>query len=253
MSRKTWLYAVLIVALLLAAVPTSPATAQAPAILYLMHGISGLDLGEVMMQHPVDISIAGLGCIKSNLMFRGYAGPFVVGPGTYTLSIAPANTAAPCSNAAELTQNLFVETGKPYVILWHLTAAGAPTVSQYAYDLSHKTKDNGKARFSIVNGAFAPSVDFYLRGRKGRAKGAFPDIVNAEKVTFQMKAGKYHFQFHPRGSATPIYGPINLHPVKFHHYFIALVGSPTNGFYTASLSINTYPLNLNPYNPNPWP
>lgn len=253
MLAKRLFIALIILAVATAALPTVPAQAQSPVLVYFMHGISGLDVGQPLMQNPVDVSIPGLGCVATNVMFRGYAGPFVLAGPDYTVSVSPANLAAPCTNPATLTSSWVAVPGESRVVLSQLDAAGAPTLTTFVYDLSHQTKDNGKSRFTFVNGTATAGVTLMMKGNKGRAKVSIRNIINAQPYTFQMKSSKYKVQFNYDSVKKPFFGPITMKTTKFHHYFIALVGSAANGYFTASFSVNTYPFNPIPYNPYPWP
>lgn len=237
--QKTILFAALALTLLVAGFAPMTARALPPALIYVVHGINGLDMGQPLMQYPLDVSISGVGCVLSNFMFMRSAGPISVEPGNYTINFSPAS-ATPCSNPAILTRTFFVEYDKVYTVVAHLDAGGAPTASQFWFDVSHTTSDNGKSRFTIVNAAWGPTVDAYAKLKKKPTSVKLSGLTNGGGITFQGKAGNLKLWFTPTGSSSRLYGPMDMKTAKFHHYFIALVGSATNGYYSASFSVNTY-------------
>lgn len=252
MLIKRLLIAVLIAALMAAAIPPAAAPAQAPALFYLLNGINGLDIGGVVMQNPMDISIDGVGCVKKSLQFRGYAGPYALPQGVYTVNFAPA-AADPCTNPPAFSRALTLTGGKNFVIMSALRANGLPIVRSYPYNVSHKTSDNGMSRFTLAHGAKTGTVSASLIARKVRLPAVYRTLTPGIGYTFQSRAGGYNLTYTPKGSTRPLFQRVVLNTAKFHHYFIALVGSPTNGFYTASFSVNTYPYNPIIIDPSRWP
>lgn len=255
MLIKRLIMAILAAALVAAAGPQTPGSAQIPprpAMFYFLNGINGLDVGATLMQNPMDISIDGVGCVKAGLQFRAYSGAYQLPEGVYTLNFSPA-AADPCTNPAAFSKAVSLVSGRNYVIISALRANGLPTVRSYRYNLSHTTNDNGMARFTLVHAAKIGTVNTYLVARRVRLPMVYRLLSPGSGSTFQSRAVGYNLTYKLRGSNQPLFQRVVLNTSKFHHYFIALVGSPENGFYTASFSVNTYPFNPVIIDPYRWP
>src|SRR5271156_1017812 len=78
------------------------ALADSNAYLYIVHGIPGRDIADNLNPGlPIDISVNGE-CLIRGLTFGNTSGPLTLAAGTYDAQISPANTLAPCTNAAML-------------------------------------------------------------------------------------------------------------------------------------------------------
>lgn len=247
MKQKT-LYLALIAAILLAVALPGGALAAEPAgpipppetRIWLVHGISGVDMGSVYIQNPLDFSISGVGCYKS-MMFMKTFGPIQVQPGTYTIAVAPAKPSAPCTEAPILTTVLTIDAGESFAAIAHLDSNGARRISYYKMDLTRTTSLNGKSRFNVANTAFTGPVDMYIRPQGRPTERVANDLYNPSMVSYTAWSGRWKWWFSDTTGTILLLGPMQLNTVTHYAYYFFLVGSQANGIYTASFSVNTKP------------
>lgn len=244
MPKKTILFTIIILALLATGFAPRQDSAAGPTVIYIVHGINGVDMGQPSMEYYVDVSISGLGCVRSQFQFLGVIGPFNLVPGNYTIAFSPANLALPCSNAPVASRVLFFDNLKFYTVIMHLDTLGTPIVSQYVHDVFHTTNNNGKARLTVIHAANASPVDVYLKPNAKPTIRIAHYLSNGTSTMIKIFAGKMKLWVTAPDSTTSIYGPMYLKTAKFYHYFIYIVGSSTNGLYTTSFSVYT---RYNPY------
>lgn len=134
-----------------------PASAQT-AYVYAVHGIPG-DNG-----FPVDISVDGV-CAVTGFTFGNVGGPLSLAAGAHTVSVYAANTTTPCSGGPALSAPPTLAAGKTYALVAHLTAAGSPTLTGFAVDLSRTAPGNG--RFILHHTAAAPEVNVTVKRGEG--------------------------------------------------------------------------------------
>lgn len=246
--KQTTLYLALVIAILLAvalpggvlaAAPGGPVP-PIPTRIWLVHGISGLDMGSVYIQNPLDFLIGGVGCYKS-MMFMKTFGPIQVQPGTYTIAVAPAKPSAPCTEAPILTTVVTITAGQNITAVAHLDANGARRISTYGMDLFRTTSLNGKSRFNVANTAFTGPVDMYIRPQGRITERVANDLYNPAMVSYTAWSGKWKWWFSDTTGKILLLGPMQLNTVTHYAYFFFLVGSQANGIYTASFSVNTKP------------
>jgi hypothetical protein len=181
--------------LLVLGVTAVPAVAVAQnASVYAVHGIPGEVLGpQADPSLPVDVSVQGGGCISAlnGFTFGEIRGPLSLPPGAYTLEIRPADSIAPCSKPVLLTSPaVAVAANRSYSVVAHLTAAGAPTISAFANDVSRT--EPGKGRVLVHHTAAAPAVDVTLaRGAGNGPSATLAGVENPQQGAVQVRPGDY--------------------------------------------------------------
>ncbi len=242
MLKKTSLMIALILAVLAGGV--FPGGAQAApdgptALIWLVHGVNGLDMGNTVSQYPLDIWVEGVGCIVKNTMFMNVAGPYRLPSGNFRVRYSVANLANPCSTTPLLETNLYLIDNGAYNIVAHLGAGGGLALSSFRVNLTRTTNNNGKARFNIANTTSLAAIDVFARPYLRKADVIANDLGNGQMLSFLGKSGKWKVWFTDASGVTTLNGPMLLQTRSSYAYFIFLVGSATNGFYTISFSANT--------------
>ncbi len=243
MMKKKLVFLAIILTVALAGLVPGAAMAASGSRLWLVHGVNGLDMGSAAMQYPVDIAVDELGCVAPRMMFMRATGGWALSAGWHTVTISPAN-ASPCSQAPIATANLYFDPGVPFTVVFYLNSAGAPTISNLPMDLTHKTSYNGKSRFTVMNAAYSAPVDLFIRLKNGNRTQTVKianDLGSGQSLTYMGRSGSWKWWFTDAASANNILAPVLWKTRTHYAYFIFLVGSPANGYYTASFSINTKP------------
>ena len=258
MKRQIWFVALIIVIVLAALAPATAMAADpagrprrgrvapgrvAPAQtrIWLVHGISGLDMGSAYMQYPLDFKVDGVGCYP-NMMFTRTFGPIKLQqPGTYAVSISAANPGAPCSSAPIAVVPVTLQRGEGFTVVAHLDAAGVRRLTPYWMELGRTTNLNGKSRFNAANTALIGPVDLIIRPQGRRDLVAANDLYNPGMINFNARSGQWKWWFTDSAGTTTLLGPMVLNTKTHFAYFFFLVGSQANGLYTASFSVNTKP------------
>jgi hypothetical protein len=164
------------------------------AMVYVMHGIPGIDLG-LDLDLPVDISVNGA-CAITDFKFKDYVGPIMLGPGEYDIGIHLANLTAPCSEAAVLEATVPIHPGETCTIIAHLTDEGGITASKFTHDVSPISDES---RIVIHHCANAPAVDFLgerLFGLKNPMVWV-SDVSNGDKFMLELKQKGWLFKLYP--------------------------------------------------------
>jgi hypothetical protein len=238
MLKKVSIVGLLVLSLVLASFgPAQANSGSKNANIYVIHGINGVDLGAPM-DLPVDIFVDGVGCALTAFPFRQVAGPVALPAGTYNIQISLANSGAPCSNAPVIAGDFTFAESTTYTVIAHLTAAGAPTASQFTNDVSFTGR--GKTRVSLAHTAFAPEVDIYLNSKQ--ASQVLEDVPNGAFAALSLRPGRYNASLKLANTDTTVLGPEKFVFKPNISYFNFVVGSATNGLYVVSYQVRTFPV-----------
>jgi hypothetical protein len=236
MIKRASLVGLLVLSLVLASFGPAQANtgSSSTANVYVIHGINGVDLGAAM-DLPVDIFVGGVGCALTSFPFRQVAGPVALPGGTYNIQISLANPSAPCSNPAVIAGDFTFAAGATYTVIAHLTAAGAPTASQFLNDVS--STGRGSTRVSLAHTAYAPEVDIYLQSKKGST--VLEDVPNGAFAPLSLRNGRYNVSLNLANTNTTVLGPASFTFKQGIAQFVFVVGSATNGLYVVSYDVRT--------------
>ncbi len=208
------------------------ALAQTDASVYVVHGIPGADLEDVLGATldpalPVDVLVNGQLCVLQGFTFGTIAGPLALPAGSYGLEIKPANTQSPCSAATLLSATATVEAGKNYSIVAHLTATGAPTITPFVNDVSRTA---GSSRVIAHHTANAPAVDITLaRNRSPRSPSAtLRNVVNGDQASPVFQPGNWQLTIAAAGGNPVVVDGAPLQFRPFKAYLVYAVGSLGN-------------------------
>ena len=238
MLKKLSLVGLLVLSLVLASFgPAQANSGSKNANVYVIHGINGVDLGAPM-DLPVDVFVGGVGCALTAFPFRQVAGPVALPAGTYNIQISLANPDAPCSNDPVIAGDFTFAESTTYTVIAHLTAAGAPTASQFTNDVSYTGR--GKTRVSLSHTAFAPEVDIYLNSR--HVSQVLEDVPNGAFAALSLRPGRYNAALKLANTDTTVLGPASFVFKPNISYFNFVVGSATNGLYVVSYDVRTFPV-----------
>lgn len=232
--RKLSVMIVVLVALL--AVLVTPAVASpGQAHIYVVHGITGKDLGLASNDLPVDIKVAG-GCLLQGFKFGEIAGPVAVPAGSYRVEISLANSAAPCSNAPVIAETIIVGRSESVSVVAHLRVNGSITLTKFTNQVGFV---GGQTRLIARHTANAPRVDIKATNVANPAIAAsFLNVANAQ-VQFggalaTVPAGTYNVGIFAAGTTTQVFdADLPLAPGKV--YLAFAVGSLANSTFQVLL------------------
>lgn len=231
MAKKISVLLVLVLALLAAPIASAQA-ASTDAKVYVVHGINGVDLGAPMAL-PVDISVNGA-CAITAFGFQQVAGPVTLPAGTYDIAISLANAATPCSNAPVISGPFTFGAGKTYTVIAHLTAAGAPTASQFTNDVSGTGR--ARTRVALAHTAYAPAVDVYVA--RGKNAKVLENVPNGAYASLALRPGAWNVWLTlPDASDKLFEAKFTAKPGTA--YFNYVVGSAANGLYLVQIPVKT--------------
>ena len=187
-TRSTAVAAFLLIAVsALAGIP--PATAAAPASVYLIQGVEGtswsmtIDGDEVAKAAPE----------------KEIVGPLRLMPGSHTI-------AAVGEGGVEVTADLAVKAGGSVDVVLHrpVDPTAAPLFTSFANDLSPVGAASG--RLTVAHTAVAPPADIRVNGEVLLA-----DVASAEQITTTVPAGIYPVEIVPAATDGPaVLGPVDL-------------------------------------------
>lgn len=186
--------ALLVLGLVLVMTITSAWATEHDAMLYVIHGIPGIDLG-LDLDLPVDISVNGA-CAITDFKFKNFVGPIMLPPGEYDIAIHPANPANPCSEPAVLEATVPFYPGETCTVIAHLTDEGGITASKFTHDVS-PLKD--KSRIVIHHCANAPEVDLMGERLTGPRDPMIriPEFGNGDKFMLELRQKSWLFWIFP--------------------------------------------------------
>ena len=246
MKKSRGMY-LLFACLLLTGFASSQALAgEAPASIYIVHGIPGHDLSTTLDPAlPVDIQVDGSICLVTGLKFGDIAGPFTIPANTYSVAILAANTVAPCTGTTLLgPASVTITAGENASVVAYLSATGAPGVKKFENDLS--PTPNGDSRLIVQHTAAAPAVDITVARDKNeysewpyaRKIGVLRNVSNSQQASPLIPSGAPNnfpltqVTFTPAGATNPVIGPYFFQLVPHTAYLIYAVGSLSTGSFT---------------------
>lgn len=171
-----------------------------PADVTIIHGITGQDLG-LSPELPVDISIAGIGCVATDVRFGAIASGFQLPAGAYDIEIRLSDGA--CTGAVAVSAaGVPFSAGEDATVIAHLDENGGPTASKFTNDVSKLSRR--KDRFVVHHVAAAPAVDVALSTFFGRRPLELKGVVNGQSGGEEVRRGLYIFSVAPAGGS-PIF------------------------------------------------
>lgn len=226
-----------IAAVALAGSLASSAIYAGNATVYIGHGIPGEDAetalglpaGSLDPSLPVDVAVNG-NCLLTGFTLAGFAGPFTLAEGTYTVSIHPADTAAPCTGPAVIgPADIPVPADANATVFAHLTADGALGAGVFPNDIS-RTEAPETGRLALHHTAAAPTVDVVIkRKNKSKNKIELAGVSNGDYAAAELNNRMWMVGFYPTGSDQLVYAsePLPLSPNTLTQAYA--IGSLSNG------------------------
>ena len=218
----------IVLAMLLGLIFSGSSMAQTDAMVYVVHGISGTDLG-LDAALPVDIRI-GDTCVVENASFQQIAGPLALPAGFYVVEIRLANAEEPCSGTLAIAVPVSLALGEQATIVAHFTSEGAMTATKFVNDLRAVPAD--QTRLVARHTADAGAVDIVAQTGAEPEVVLFSDVNNPDQVSATVPSATYQVSINPAGEATPVFGPIEIDFQSQTIAFVYAVGSPVTGSFT---------------------
>lgn len=178
--------------LALAGPAASAASADAPAMVSVVHGIPDT---------PVNVFVNGKDTLP-DFKPGTVAGPLELPAGTYEVKIYPASD-TDGTGTPVITASASVKAGDNVTLVAHLTAAGEPTLTPFVNDTSPIAA--GQARLVVRHTAAAPAVDVRANGTV-----AFKDLTNPNQVSADLPAGSISADVVLAGTSTVAIGPATV-------------------------------------------
>jgi hypothetical protein len=218
----------IVLAMLLGFIFAGASMAQTDAMVYVVHGIPGTDLGLDAVL-PVDIRV-GETCAVENASFQQIAGPLALPAGLYVVEIRLANAEEPCSGPLAIAVQVSLALGEQATIVAHSTSEGAITATKFVNDLRAVPVD--QTRLVARHTADAGAVDVVAQTGAGPEVVLFSDVENPDQVSATVASATYQVSINPAGGETPVFGAIELALQSQMIAFVYAVGSPVTGSFT---------------------
>ena len=171
------------------ALPASAATGDATVT--VVHGIPNT---------PVDVYANGKKII-SGFTFKSVAGPLQLPPGSYTLDVRKAGSAATSTPVLAATEQL--TAGENATVVAALTASGSPVLTAFANDTA--TAASGDGRLVVRHVAAAPAVDVYAGSSK-----VVSGLASGQQAALTVPAGTVPAKVTLAGQSAAVLGPVNV-------------------------------------------
>jgi len=229
---------VLILALFL--LVTSAYGRSSNALVYVIHGIAGQDLG-LEPALPVDVAVEG-DCTLEGFTYGEAVGPLELPEGTYNIQISLANPDTPCGESPVIEADVPFVSGEVAVVIAHLAADGTPTASKFLLNASSRyPKFRHGPNVYLHHTAAAPEVDIKLsrRFRLKHGQRLIEDVSNGAQATEKLFPGHWSISLFAAGTDVAALVPIDLAVKPWASYAVFAVGSLDNG----SLNLLIYSLN----------
>ncbi|MFO0276917.1 MAG: DUF4397 domain-containing protein, partial [Planctomycetota bacterium] len=179
----------------------------------VVHGIPGL---------PAPVTVTANGSPLFSFDYRDVRSQLVVPPGTYNFGVL-------LNGSQVLGRTDTVGRGDDVTIVAHLNAAGSPTLSAFANDLSALPALS--SRVTVRHLAQAPAVDVLVQPVNG-PQITIPNLTNGTSVTTTYGIANTALRLAPAGSTTAVFGPVGFRPqINIGYQFFA-VGSLAAGNFT---------------------
>jgi hypothetical protein len=194
------------------AIPAAAATAKATVT--VVHGIPAT---------PVDVYANG-SKILSDFKFKSVAGPLQLPPGSYTLDVRKAGSAATSTPVLAATEQL--TAGENATVVAALTASGSPALVAFANDTS--AVGSGDGRLVVRHVAAAPAVDVYA----GSAK-AVTGLVSGKQAALTVPASTVSAKVTLSGQTAAVIGPVSVPVTAGMGTVVYAIGSASGKTLTA--------------------
>ena len=204
------------------------------ALVYVIHGIAGQDLG-LAPALPVDVAVDG-GCILEGFTYGQVAGPLELPAGTYNIKISLANTTNPCNNTPVIEADVPFDAGETAVVIAHLAEDGISTATKFIISNSggNYYKDSCGPTIFLHHTAAAPEVDIELQRAFGCLAGRrrLKNVSNGDQARYKVFPGDWTISLFPAGFSDTVLGPIKLRAKPCKSYFVFASGSLDMGSLT---------------------
>ncbi len=201
------------------ALPASAATGDATVT--VVHGIPNT---------PVDVYANGKKII-SGFTFKSVAGPLQLPPGSYTLDVRKAGSAATSAPVLEATEQL--TAGENATVVAGLNASGSPVLTAFANDTTAAASGDG--RLVVRHVADAPAVDVYAGASK-----VISSLTSGQQAALTVPAGTVPAKVTLAGQSAAVLGPVNVAVTAGMGTVVYAVGSATGK--TLTVVTQNYPL-----------
>ena len=202
-----------------------------PAVVYVIHGIPGQDLG-LPAELPVDIALNGA-CALTGFTFGTITDPIELVPGPYHVAIGVANADSPCSEPPVIEADVKLAAQDNVTVIAYLTEHAAPTAGVFpnALEECYKPLDSP---LIVHHTAAAPAVDVRAETKVGSIASALSlhNVTNGDQKVLTTWPGTWNVSISPAGQAHPVFGPVPLTLGGEKAYFLYAVGSLTNDTFT---------------------
>jgi Domain of unknown function (DUF4397) len=196
---------------MIALIPAAPAAAADPATVSVVHGIPGA---------TVDVYVNGKRTLD-DFAPATVAGPLSLPAGAYDLKVVAGD--APDGNAPAVVEanDVDVPAGANVSVVAHLDAAGKPTLTPFANDVTKVAA--GQARLVVRHTAAAPAVDV-----RANQKVAFSGLANPNEAKADLPAGTVSADVVLAGQSQPVIGPTDVPLTEGSATIVYAIGSATD-------------------------
>jgi hypothetical protein len=188
------------------ALTASPAQAASTSQVSVVHGIPDT---------PVDVYVNGKKTVP-DFQPGKIAGPLTLPAGSYDLALT--KPGGKLSDAILTVDDAKVPGGANLSLVAHLTAAGKPTITAFANDVSKIAA--GQTRLIVRHTAAAPAVDVRAGG-----KPVFKDLTNPNEAKADLPAGTVKADVVLAGTDTVAIGPADLNLKEGQATIVYAIGS----------------------------
>jgi hypothetical protein len=200
------------------------------AIVYVIHGIPGADLG-LDPALPVDVLVNDAICLLEGFEFGEITPPQSLPAGTYNIKISLADPTDPCSGSPVIEADVPFAADESATVIAHLTEAGDPTASKFVNDVTPTGR--GKARVAVRHTAAAGAVDVDVRRPLEPTPFLFiEDLTNPNEAQTEIRPGEWDVTIYPADDPNPVFGPVTVQFRPFTGFFVYAVGTPGTGTFT---------------------
>jgi hypothetical protein len=212
-----------------------------PAVVTVIHGIPGIDLGLPPEANPlpVDVYVSDVGCVLKGFTLGSVSPRLELEAGSYDIEVLLSDGACG-GDLAFAVPGVPFEPGENATVVAHLTEDGAPTASKFTNDLE-AVRYWRKGKLAVHHLAAAPAVDIDVFRRVWRYLRhvlSLESVVNGDSATAELRRGIYRVEISPAGGS-PIFDAGLWVPAR-RSTLVYAVGSLANG--TFQLIVDRQPL-----------